>query len=103
MRVGWGGMHYISLGKWTDKGIQTLRDAPKRVENVKKMAQKLGGSVQVYFTMGEYDVISIAEMPSDEAYNKLILWVESQGNVRTKSTKAWTPEEAAKMIADIPQ
>jgi len=53
--------------------------------------------------MGEYDVISIAEMPSDEAYNKLILWVESQGNVRTRSTKAWTSEEAGKMIADIPQ
>ncbi len=67
------------------------------------MAQRLGGSLQVYFTMGEYDVISIVEMPSDEAYNKFVLWLESQGNVRTRSAKAWSSEEAGKMIADIPQ
>jgi uncharacterized protein with GYD domain len=96
-------MHYIALVKWTEKGVQTLREAPKRVEGVKKMAQKLGGSIQVYFTMGEYDLVSIIEMPSDEAYNKFALWLGAQGNVRTRSLKAWTSDEAAKMISEVPQ
>jgi len=95
--------HYIALVKWTEQGIRTVREAPKRVENVRRMAQKLGGSMQVYYTMGEYDVVSIVEMPSDEAYNKFALWLGGQGNVRTRSLKAWTAEEASKMIAEIPQ
>ena len=96
-------MHYIALVKWTEQGIHTVREAPKRVEGVKRMAQKLGGSVQVYFTMGEYDIVSIIEMPSDESYNKFALWLGTQGNVRTRSMKAWTSDEAAKMLAEIPQ
>ncbi len=96
-------MHYIALVKWTEQGIRTIRDVPKRVEGVRKMAQKLGGSMQLYYTMGEYDIVSIVEMPSDEAYNKFALWLGTQGNVRTRSMKAWTSEEAAKMLAEIPQ
>jgi uncharacterized protein with GYD domain len=96
-------MHYIALVKWTEQGIKTVREAPKRVDGVKKMAQRLGGSVNVYFTMGEYDIVSIVEMPSDEAYNKFAIWLGTQGNVRTKSLKAWTSEEATKMLAEIPQ
>jgi uncharacterized protein with GYD domain len=96
-------MHYIALVKWTENGIKTVRDAPKRVEGVKKMAQRLGGSTTVYYTMGEYDLVSIVEMPSDEAYNKFALWLGSQGNVRTRSLKAWTSDEAAKMLSEIPQ
>jgi uncharacterized protein with GYD domain len=94
--------HYIALVKWTEQGIRTLKGAPRRVENVRKIAQKLGGSMQTYYTMGEYDLVSIVEMPSDEAYNKFALWLGAQGNVRTRSLKAWTAEEASKMIAEIP-
>ena len=95
--------HYVALGKWTEEGIRSVREAPKRVENVRRMAQKLGGNLQLYFTMGEYDTISIVEMPSDEAYNKFALWLGSQGNVRTRSLKAWTVDEAAKVLSEIPQ
>ena len=95
--------HYIALGNWTEEGIRSVREAPKRVENVRRMAQKLGGSFQLYFTMGEYDTVSIVEMPNDEAYNKFALWLGSQGNVRTRTLKAWTPDEAMKMLAEIPQ
>lgn len=66
------------------------------------MAQRMGGKLQIYYTMGEYDIVTIAEMPNDETYNKFALWLGNQGNVRTKSLKAWTPEEAAKIIAELP-
>lgn len=83
--------------------MHAVREAPKRVENVRKMAQRLGGKMELYFTMGEYDTVSIVEMPSDEAYNKFAIWLGSQGNVRTRSLKAWTADEAGKMLAEIPQ
>lgn len=94
--------HYIALGKWTEQGIRMVKDTPKRAEAVRSMAQKFGGKLQIYYTMGEYDIVSVVEMPSDEAYNKFALWLGSQGNVRTRSMKAWTPEEASKLVAEIP-
>jgi uncharacterized protein with GYD domain len=96
-------MHYIALVKWTEDGIKTVREAPKRVEAVRKMAHRFGGNTTVYYTMGEYDLVNIVEMPSDEAYNKFTLWLGSQGMVRTRSLKAWTSDEAAKMLSEIPQ
>ncbi len=66
------------------------------------MARKLGGKLQVYYTMGEYDLVGLVEMPSDEAYNRFTLWIGSQGNVRTKSLKAWTQEETVKVIDQLP-
>ncbi len=95
--------HYIALGKWTEQGIRNIKDSPKRAEAARSMAQKLGGKLQVYLTLGEYDLVAILEMPSDEAYNKFALWLGSQGNVRTRSLKAWTPEETGKMISELPQ
>ncbi len=94
--------HYIALVNWTEQGIRTIKDTAKRVEGVRDMAQRMGGKLQIYYTMGEYDIVSIVEMPSDEAYNKFALWLGSQGNVRTKSLKAWTTEEAVKIIAELP-
>ena len=94
--------HYVALGKWTEQGIRMVKDTAKRAEAVRAMAQKMGGKLQIYYTMGEYDVVGIVEMPNDEAYNKFALWLGSQGNVRTKSLKAWTSEEAAKIIAELP-
>ncbi len=94
--------HYVALVNWTEQGIRTIKDAAKRAEGVRAMAQRMGGKLQIYYTMGEYDIVTIAEMPSDETYNKFALWLGSQGNVRTKSLKAWTPEEAAKIIAELP-
>ncbi len=95
--------HYIALGKWTEEGIRGVKEAPKRVETVRRMAQRLGGNFQLYFTMGEYDTVSIVEMPNDEAYNKFALWLGGQGNVRTRTLKAWTADEAARIFAEIPQ
>jgi uncharacterized protein with GYD domain len=36
---------YILLGNFTDQGIRTIKDTPKRVETVKKIAKQLGVSI----------------------------------------------------------
>ncbi len=93
---------YITLLNWTDQGIRNVKDTIKRAEAASAMARKLGGKLQVYYTMGEYDLVGLVEMPSDEAYNRFALWIGSQGNVRTKSLKAWTQEETVKVIDQLP-
>jgi len=55
----------------------------------------------VYFTMGEYDFVVIAEAPNDETMVKFVLSVGKLGNVRTKTLKAWTDADVAKMLSQL--
>lgn len=93
--------HYVSLVRWTDKGVQEVKDAPQRLGALVKMAEKLGAKLQVYSTMGEYDFVAIAEGPSDEVAMQIALQLEKAGNARTFTMKAWTLEEAQKVIAKL--
>jgi uncharacterized protein with GYD domain len=66
------------------------------------MVEQLGGKLEVFYTMGEYDLVAMAEMPNDEATMRFLLWLGGLGNVRTKTLKAWTEAEAAKLVAQLP-
>ena len=58
---------FIMLGHFSDQGIRSVKDTTKRVETVKAAAKKLGITVKdVYWTLGQYDTVLIAEAP-DEA------------------------------------
>lgn len=48
-------------------------------------AERLGGKLQLFYTMGEYDLARILEMPDDEAEMQFALETGSLGNVRTKT------------------
>ena len=93
--------HYISLVNWTDQGIKNVKESPKRADAVNALASKLGGKMDVFFTMGEYDLIAVTEAPNDDTAMQLILEIGKMGNVRTKTLKAWTAAEATKVIAKL--
>jgi uncharacterized protein with GYD domain len=57
---------YILLMNFTDQGIRKIKDSPKRADAFKDMAKKCGATVKdVFWTLGEYDVVSIVEAPDD--------------------------------------
>jgi len=93
--------HYISLGNWTDQGIKNVRESPKRADAVIALGNKLGAKMQLFYTLGEYDLIAVTEAPNDETAMQLLLEIGKAGNVRTKTLKAWTPAEATKIIAKL--
>ena len=55
-----------------------------------------------YYTFGEYDLILIVETPNDKVVISLTLKVGPYGNVRTKTSKAFTAEEEMRIIKDLP-
>jgi len=93
--------HYISLVNWTEQGIKNVKEAPKRVDAVNAMASKLGAKMEIFFTMGDYDIVALTEAPNDDAAMQLILEIGRLGNVRTKTMKAWTQAEATKVLAKL--
>jgi uncharacterized protein with GYD domain len=62
------------------------------------MVEKAGGKIQLFMTMGEYDFISIVDIPKDEKMAAILLCVGSMGNIRTKTMKSWTEEEGTKIV-----
>ncbi len=90
--------HYIILFRWTDQGIRNVKDTTRRVDEAKNQAEKLGGKLTLYWTLGEYDTIGILEAPNEEAAMTFGLEVSSLGNVRTTTLKAFTEEEIAKVL-----
>ncbi len=91
--------HYIVLINWTEQGIRNAKDSINRAQAARSQAEKMGGKLEVYYTLGEYDIVAHVEMPNDDTAMQFLLWLGSLGNVRTKTLKAWTEAEAAKIVA----
>ena len=94
---------YISLLRYTQKGVETIKDSPKRLEGAKEVFKKVGGELkQFYLAMGQYDAIVIVEAPNEEAMTKAVLALASKGNVQTTTFRAFTEAEFRKIIGDLP-
>jgi uncharacterized protein with GYD domain len=93
---------YVTLGKWTEQGIKTVKDAPKRTAAARAAMEKVGAKMTgFYITMGEYDFVAISEAPNDEVAMQVALTIGMQGNVRTTTMKAWPVEDASKVLARL--
>ncbi|PST22275.1 GYD domain-containing protein [Mesorhizobium plurifarium] len=85
---------YVVLINWTEQGIRNVRESPKRLDAAKKLLEDMGGSFKdVYLTMGEHDMVAICEAPDDAIAARFALTLGMNGNVRTRTLKAF-PEAA---------
>jgi uncharacterized protein with GYD domain len=94
---------YVTLVNWTDQGIRNVKEAPKRMEAFEAAVKSSGGSVKgLYLLMGAYDLAVVSEAPNDEAVARLALATGMQGNVRTTTMRAFSKDEAVKLIGSLP-
>ena len=91
-----------SLG-WTEQGIKAVKDAPKRAKAARELAAKLGVDIkQVYLTNGNDDLLVILEAANGDNIAKFALALSAQGNVRTRTSRAWSEAEMQKLISELP-
>ncbi len=97
-------MHsYVILLNWTDEGIRKSRDTIGRAKNFRALIENHGGKVREHlYTLGEYDIIMVTEFPDDETAGATVLALSSLGNVRTKTIRAFSDDETAAIIAQLP-
>jgi len=94
---------YITLIKYTQKGIEKMKESPSRLDAAKKIFKAAGGEIkEFYLTMGSYDAICIGEAPDDASFAKGILTVASKGAIQTETLRAFPEDEYRKIIADLP-
>jgi uncharacterized protein with GYD domain len=94
---------YISLIRFTQKGMETIKEGPKRLDAAKQRFRAAGGELKAFYLVtGQYDAVAISEMPNDEAVARLALANGSMGNVRTETLRAFTEDEYRKILAALP-
>jgi len=90
---------YLALLQFTEQGIRNVKDTTKRAAATSEMASKLGVKlVDVFWTLGPYDIVLVLEAPDDETLTAFTLKLSSLGNVKTRprpcapsAPKRWTP------------
>jgi len=93
---------YLIMGKFTEQGIQNIKQTTERADRFKEIAAQFGISVKdIYWLTGDYDVVNIVEAPDDKALQALLVRVGSWGNVRTTTFRAFAKNEMDSILAKM--
>jgi uncharacterized protein with GYD domain len=91
---------YVSMLNWTEQGIKNFRDTTQRAEDFSKLVQSSGGRVrELLWTVGDYDLVVVADFPDEEAGVAALLQLGSAGNIRSKTLRAFDSDEMAGIIS----
>ncbi len=73
----------------TPEGIRTIRDNPRRIQEVNKEVEQLGATVKAQWaTLGHFDFISVVEAPDEKTMARVSLELGSRGTSRYESLSA---------------
>lgn len=96
-------MTFMLSLNWTDQGIRSVKDAPKRARASRELAKKVGVEIkQLFLTSGDSDIVLIVDAPNGDHVAKFALLLGSLGNVRTRMSRAWPETEFEKLISELP-
>jgi uncharacterized protein with GYD domain len=94
---------YVGLFNFSDDGLRAIRESPARTREVVHWLEDQGFSVHgIYYTLGQYDLVSIVEAPDEESQVKAVLALNQQGFFRTTTMKAYSVDEFADIVEDLP-
>ena len=94
---------YITLARWTQQGIEKVKESPARLKAFKQLVKSAGGEVKgFYMVTGQYDMVIVTEAPNDEAVATITLATASKGGVKTETLRAFTEDEYRKIVAALP-
>lgn len=99
---------FIALLSYTDQGIRSVGQTTERAAEFTEFAEEMGKShyevywamekhdvtiKDFYWTQGAYNAVLMMEAPDAETAMAAFLCLESHGNVRTQTLRAFTREE----------
>ena len=85
---------FISLLRFTEQGIKTIKKSRARAEAFREAAAKAGVTVETqYWTTGSYDGVLIFSAEEESAALHCLAALAAAGNVRTETLRALTAKE----------
>ena len=93
---------FIILSSFTEQGVRAIKDTTKRADKFRDMAKQHGATVKdLYWTLGQYDIVAIVEAPDVTSVTALGLSLGMAGNVRTQTLPAFSADDMAKVLAKM--
>jgi uncharacterized protein with GYD domain len=93
---------YISLMTWASRGLGGLPAWRDRLEEGERVIRERGGRlIDVYVTLGRFDVVEIFEAPDDATAAQILVGLSAHGNVTTETLRAFTREEAEAIVKGL--
>ena len=91
---------YVILAYYTGQGIATVNDTTKRAEAATGMAGKFGVKITgILWTLGQYDLVQVAEAPNEEALAAFSVSVGMMGVIKTQTLRAFRAKEVDGILA----
>ena len=93
---------YLTLIKFTERGVKDIKDTCKRAADFKSHAKKHGIEVkEQYWCMGAHDGLIIFDAPDDETATAAMLSLSSREHVTTETLRSFTATEMSKILGKI--
>lgn len=68
------------LANFTEQGMKKIKDLSNRLEAAKQEVSQAGGRMIFwYLTLGQYDFVSVVEVPDAEAQTRLLMAIGAVG------------------------
>ena len=94
--------HYVVLANFTDQGIRGVKDTLKRARAFRELAAKFQVTIKdIYWTLGQYDVVLTMEGSNDEAVASLMMKAGSLGNLKSHTLRAFKESEMDSILEKI--
>jgi uncharacterized protein with GYD domain len=90
---------YVALLQYTDQGIRKVKDTTRRAAAAKSLAAKKGVKfTELFWTLGSYDLVILAEAANDETMTAVMLKLASLGNVKSQTLRAFRSNEMSAIL-----
>ncbi len=92
---------YVTMWKYTKDGLVDMKQTSERYKKVNEIIKSHGGKlINAYGLIGEYDVMTIVELPDEKALMSAILKISSKGRVIPVTMLAVPIDEFLKITSE---
>ena len=93
---------YIMLASFTEQGIRNVKDTTSRADSLRELAKGSGATVKdIYWTLGQYDLVAIADAPDEMTMTALGLALGTRGHVRTQTLRAFSQADMNTILSKV--
>jgi uncharacterized protein with GYD domain len=90
---------YVTLYNWTDQGVKSAKETVNRYQAAKQLVESKGGKIEtILWTVGPYDLVTVANFPDDETGTAVALQLAATGNLRSITMRAFNEGEMTGII-----
>jgi uncharacterized protein with GYD domain len=95
---------YMIFFRFTQKGIEEIKDSAARVTAAKEIIRKMGGEFRAFYAIlgSQYDTMFILDAENDEKLGGMVFAIAKLGYVRTQTHRLFNEDEYSKIISSLP-